>query len=79
MARQTPMRPLNQCHDCGYTWYPRGKDVSHRCPRCSSTDTGIDYTGLYVILFLMGVFLAVSYWYIAIPLGILCLLYYIVK
>jgi len=29
-------RPLNQCGSCGYTWYPRGKDVSLRCPRCAN-------------------------------------------
>jgi hypothetical protein len=27
-------RPLNFCSRCGHTWYPRGHDVSTRCPRC---------------------------------------------
>lgn len=31
-------RPLNECEDCGYTWHPRGKNVSIHCPHCRSTD-----------------------------------------
>jgi len=27
-------RPLNSCSSCHYTWYPRGHNVSCRCPRC---------------------------------------------
>lgn len=27
-------RPLNLCGDCGYTWHPRGRDLSRRCPEC---------------------------------------------
>lgn len=30
------MRPQNECDDCGYTWYPRGKSLSIRCPNCGS-------------------------------------------
>jgi uncharacterized protein YecT (DUF1311 family) len=30
------LRPQNQCNACAYTWYPRGKHLSIRCPRCSS-------------------------------------------
>ena len=32
-------RPLNACRDCGYTWYPRGKNLSYVCPRCGSYET----------------------------------------
>src|SRR4051812_40048022 len=32
-------RPLNACGDCGATWYPRGQNLSHQCPRCGSTNT----------------------------------------
>lgn len=28
------LRPLNCCGYCGYTWYPRGRDFSMRCPNC---------------------------------------------
>lgn len=27
-------RPLNQCAECGYTWHPRGRNLSRRCPNC---------------------------------------------
>jgi predicted RNA-binding Zn-ribbon protein involved in translation (DUF1610 family) len=37
MSRFTK-RPLNLCHGCGYNWYPRGRSVSHKCPRCGSTN-----------------------------------------
>lgn len=36
-----PERPQNICHDCQNTWYPRGKDISDRCPRCKSTNIGV--------------------------------------
>jgi hypothetical protein len=32
------LRPLNRCSACRYTFYPRGKDVSLRCPRCAGGD-----------------------------------------
>jgi uncharacterized paraquat-inducible protein A len=34
-------RRLNVCEDCKYTWYPRGKDLSPKCPQCGSTKTKI--------------------------------------
>ena len=37
----TTERPLNFCRDCGDTWYPRGRDLSHHCPYCKSTDVEI--------------------------------------
>ena len=35
---QPTQRPINECEDCGYTWHPRGKNVSLHCPNCRSTD-----------------------------------------
>ena len=32
----TTKRPQNKCGSCGYTWYPRGKSVSNKCPNCGS-------------------------------------------
>src|SRR5262249_54590086 len=29
-------RSLNKCNSCGDTWYPRGRDLSRRCPSCGS-------------------------------------------
>jgi hypothetical protein len=36
-------RPQNACEDCGYSWHPRGKDLSLKCPSCSSTNVVIVY------------------------------------
>jgi hypothetical protein len=30
------LRPLNTCLLCQNTWYPRGDDLSSRCPHCGS-------------------------------------------
>jgi predicted RNA-binding Zn-ribbon protein involved in translation (DUF1610 family) len=35
-------RPQNYCKSCGYTWFPRGKDVSAICPSCGSRETAVD-------------------------------------
>ena len=42
MAR-TPMRPQNRCKKCGYTWHPRGHNVSNKCPNCGSREVSINY------------------------------------
>ena len=34
-------RPQNRCKGCHYTWHPRGKDRSLRCPNCGSSDVEI--------------------------------------
>lgn len=34
----TSKRPQNICGPHGHTWFPRGKDVSTRCPVCGSPD-----------------------------------------
>ena len=34
-------RPLNTCSLCENTWYPRGKDLSTKCPGCGSADVHI--------------------------------------
>jgi predicted RNA-binding Zn-ribbon protein involved in translation (DUF1610 family) len=35
------LNPKNKCSACSYTWYPRGKALSLRCPSCGSTDVEI--------------------------------------
>ena len=35
------LRPQNKCGSCGYTWHPRGKNQSPRCPACGSGSTRI--------------------------------------
>jgi len=69
MARrpQPTYRPQNMCWSCWYTWYPRGKDYSLRCPNCGSSRTGPDITLFIVLLGLVGIYFAIAYWYIVIP------------
>ncbi|MQA40358.1 hypothetical protein [Rugamonas aquatica] len=33
-------RLQNKCKKCGYTWYPRGKHISLKCPSCGSSEVG---------------------------------------
>lgn len=35
------LRPQNRCSQCGYTWHPRGKNLSLRCPKCGHKDVKI--------------------------------------
>lgn len=37
MRFQPTKRPQNRCGRCGDTWYPRGSNVSSKCPKCGST------------------------------------------
>lgn len=37
-------RSQNKCVDCKYTWYPKGKDLSARCPECASVN--VTYAGM---------------------------------
>lgn len=58
-------RSLNKCAQCSHTWYPRGKELSVRCPECASKDVSyVSYTSngfwwktLATILF-FGIFIA---------------------
>ena len=55
----------NNYLECGYSWTPRGHDLSARCPRCRGTSVKIDYTQAYVGgLLAIGVagFIAYSAW-----------------
>ena len=35
------LNPKNKCSACSYTWYPRGKALSLKCPSCGSADVEI--------------------------------------
>lgn len=41
----TTKRPQNKCKSCSYTWYPRGKSLSNKCPNCGSSEVSIAGTG----------------------------------
>lgn len=45
-------RLLNRCKDCGHTWFPRGFDLSRKCPSCAGAE--VDTTG-YLYLALLAV------------------------
>lgn len=48
-------RPQNVCKSCGYTWYPRGKSVSLKCPKCGGGKVSIAGGGLFAgILLVIG-------------------------
>ncbi|WP_157210774.1 hypothetical protein [Verrucomicrobium spinosum] len=45
-------RAQNRCKDCGYTWYPKGKNLSRRCPSCGGSNVtyaGCGCLGLVVV------------------------------
>jgi hypothetical protein len=46
-------RSLNRCKSCGDTWYPKGRDLSRKCPNCGSTDIAYAGGGCGAILFLL--------------------------
>lgn len=47
-------RPQNKCKSCGYTWYPRGKSISNKCPNCGGSQISKvgSWGGLLVLLFI---------------------------
>ena len=50
------LRRQNECKSCGYTWYPRGKDISLKCPKCRSGSVGFSGLGIIgSIVFLIAV------------------------
>lgn len=60
MGRGT-YRPHNTCKGCGYTWYPRGKDISQACPRCKGSNTDITLfekikviAGITFVIYIIG-------------------------
>lgn len=54
-------RPGNRCERCGYTWSPRGHNLSATCPRCQSSRVKYN-SSLGSTLFVLAV-LGVAGWY----------------
>jgi hypothetical protein len=50
------LRSQNKCKDCGYTWFPRGKNLSIVCPRCRSDKVGYAGPGLLAGAAVLAVF-----------------------
>lgn len=40
-------RSQNKCRTCKYTWYPKGKNLSLKCPGCGGSDVGYAGMGLF--------------------------------
>jgi hypothetical protein len=43
-------RPPNACRNCGYSWYPRGRDVFLYGPRCKSQEVEVPPDGYTIAL-----------------------------
>lgn len=39
-------RPLNKCRQCGHTWYPKGQNISLKCPNCGSNEVSMVGPGI---------------------------------
>lgn len=48
MHPQILKRAKNTCSDCGYTWDPRGKDLSQKCPKCGEGNVVGDMSGCFL-------------------------------
>ena len=61
---QSTCREQNYCESCSYEWYPRGHDISQRCPSCKSTSVAVyeDHTGNIVALLLLAVVTISLFW-----------------
>jgi hypothetical protein len=78
MSIRWTKRPQNYYRFCGYSWYPRGKNVSACCPRCGSREVELVLEGCLravgyvlaaplvliaiVIRLLAAAFLAIAKW-----------------
>jgi len=53
----TTKRMQNRCKKCGYTWYPRGKNLSLKCPSCGSNEVGFAGGGIFLFaLIIVGLY-----------------------
>lgn len=59
----SPRRPLNLCGSCGYSWHPRGHNLSSKCPSCSSPNVQVPQASgddLKVLLVLFAILVVVG-------------------
>jgi hypothetical protein len=48
-------RSQNRCRDCNYTWYPKGKSLSIKCPNCGGRSvTFVISPIVYLVIGLVG-------------------------
>lgn len=55
-SSQNTKRPQNKCGSCGYTWYPRGGNLSAKCPKCGSSKTKKMGIGIFGALLFAYIF-----------------------
>lgn len=48
------LRPQNRCTSCGYTWHPRGKNLSSKCPSCGHKGVKLAGTVAAAVIGLAG-------------------------
>ena len=53
-------RMQNRCKDCGYTWYPKGKNLSRQCPNCGSKNVTYAGGGCVAVIFVIFAIWGVS-------------------
>lgn len=53
-------RPQNRCGACGYTWFPRGKNLSPQCPKCGSGKTKVVGVGVLGVIGFVAVLIALG-------------------
>lgn len=54
-------RSKNKCKSCGYTWYPKGKNLSRKCPDCGSREVTYSSGGCCGLIILLAlIFGAIS-------------------
>jgi uncharacterized protein YecT (DUF1311 family) len=44
------LRSLNKCKDCKNTWFPRGRNISNKCPRCGGANVTYAGPGLFTFI-----------------------------
>jgi len=61
--------PQNCCKNCGHEWFPRGHNLSARCPECGSPS--VDYTFDYYLQHFVGQFFCGLFLFYLIVLGVI--------
>ena len=57
------LRPQNKCNNCCYVWYPRGRNISLKCPNCGSNDVepvGLGCFTQIVVYTIIGILVSVG-------------------
>lgn len=47
-------RPQNICKNCDHTWYPKGHNLSQKCPECGSQNVRINRNESTLLIAVLG-------------------------